>query len=129
MAYFDGVRFYLSSSLSDERRAELKHVLLKYGGREAKAISGATHVITDTNKFEGCQDVGRDTDVVTVRFTYFTSFTLLEPLQDLWVERSIILEKSQLPSHYSADPAMIFSGVVACATEVRVSFAYLCNLS
>jgi hypothetical protein len=56
MAYFDNVKFYLSSSLVKERRAELKHVLYKYGGREAKSIisiSAATHIITDTNKFKG----------------------------------------------------------------------------
>ncbi|KAF8627919.1 hypothetical protein AX15_004169 [Amanita polypyramis BW_CC] len=102
MAVFDGVVFHLSSSLSNERHGELKHVLLQYGAREAKSIHLATHIITNTNNFEGCQDVGAQVAVVT----------------DMWVERSVILDKEQLPSHYSADPAMIFSGVVACATEL-----------
>ena len=66
MAIFDGVVFHLSSSLSDERRAELKHVLLKGGAREAKSIHLATHVVTNTNKFEGCQDVEAQVAVITV---------------------------------------------------------------
>jgi hypothetical protein len=67
MTLFDGVVFHLSSSLSDERRAELKHVLVQNGAKQAKTIHLATHVITNTNKFEGCQDVYQEVAVVTVR--------------------------------------------------------------
>ncbi|KAK2464910.1 hypothetical protein APHAL10511_002986 [Amanita phalloides] len=102
MAIFDGVIFHLPSSLPAERRAELKYVLVQNGAKNARSIHVATHIITNTNKFEGCQDVGGQVAVVT----------------DMWVERSVILEKMQSPSHYSTDPAMIFSGVVACATEL-----------
>ncbi|KAF8625140.1 hypothetical protein AX17_006918 [Amanita inopinata Kibby_2008] len=102
MAIFDNVAFYLPSSLPEERREELKYVLVNNGAKEASSLTKATHIITDTNKFEGCQSVADGVAVVT----------------DLWVERSIILDKIQLPSHYSTDPAMIFSGVIACATEL-----------
>ncbi|PFH45698.1 hypothetical protein AMATHDRAFT_71207 [Amanita thiersii Skay4041] len=99
---FENVVFHLSPSLAPNRQAELKHVLLRHGAEHAFSIQKATHIITDTNKFEGCQDVSEGVAVVT----------------DIWVERSIILGRMQSPAHYSADPAMIFSGVIACATEI-----------
>jgi len=67
MALFDGVVFHLSPSIPAERTAELKHVLLENGAVQAKSIHLATHIITDTNKFEGCQDVDPRVFVVTVR--------------------------------------------------------------
>jgi hypothetical protein len=56
-------------------------------------------------------------------------------LQDSWVDRSLILGRIQLyvmsfliiilldynsrVQHFSPDPTMLFSGVVACVTDVR----------
>ncbi|KIL57285.1 hypothetical protein M378DRAFT_171882 [Amanita muscaria Koide BX008] len=105
MALFKDVLFCLSTSLQEQQRDELRLALIQHGAKEASAIIAATHVITDTNKFEGCQDVGTETAVVT----------------DKWVDRSVDLDKLQSPIHYSPDPAMIFSGVVACATELPAS--------
>lgn len=67
MSLFNGVVFHLSPSIPTERSAELKHVLLESGAAQAKSIHLATHIITDTNKFEGCQDVDPQVSVVTVR--------------------------------------------------------------
>lgn len=68
-ALFDGVLFHFSSSLPIERSTELKDVLLQNGAKQAKSIHIATHIITDTNNFEGCQDVGVHVSVVTVCIT------------------------------------------------------------
>ena len=66
VALFDGVLFHFSSSLPTERSAELKDILLQHGAKQAKSIHIATHIITDTNNLEGCQDVGAHVSVVTV---------------------------------------------------------------
>ena len=68
---FDGVLFHLSSSLPVERSAELKGVLLQNGAKQAKSIHTATHIITDTNNFEGGQDVAAQVAVVTVRLVLY----------------------------------------------------------
>ncbi|PPQ92154.1 hypothetical protein CVT25_008779 [Psilocybe cyanescens] len=77
-------------------------------------------VVSDSLRFPGWEDIAlrraqeagsgvpdavtgeerRSVDVVTPR----------------WVERSVVLGKLQHPSHYSADPAALFSGIVASAT-------------
>ncbi|KAG1763554.1 microtubule associated protein-domain-containing protein [Suillus occidentalis] len=39
----------------------------------------------------------------------------------MWIQRSIVLGKLQLEQYYSPDPTMIFSGIVACATDLSPS--------
>jgi hypothetical protein len=122
MAYFHPIRFYLSSSFSEEHSAQLWYLLSRHGGKEENSISATTHVITDTNHFEGCQDIRAGTHVMTVCVARLKIFNHLKPLQDMWVERSVMFQKLQSPSGYSPDPAMIFSGVVAYVLAVHVSF-------
>lgn len=59
MHLFTGVHYYLSSSLSSQRQAELAHVLDNNGGSHINSIASPilTHLITNTNRYEGWQDV------------------------------------------------------------------------
>ncbi|KAF6753937.1 hypothetical protein DFP72DRAFT_1170674 [Ephemerocybe angulata] len=102
MKLFDSIVFHLSPSLRHETRDLLQHVLLANGAKAAGTLGDATHVITNSNRYEGWEGVGADVAVVTEK----------------WVERSLLLGKLQPPSFYSADPDMIFSGVMATATDL-----------
>ncbi|KAF9463519.1 hypothetical protein BDZ94DRAFT_1308637 [Collybia nuda] len=109
MHLFSGVHYYLSSSLSSQRQAELAHVLDNNGGAQVESISSPalTHLVANTNRYEGWQDVAAREEAGE-----------LAVVTDKWVDRSMVLGKLQSAAYYSADPAMIFSGVVACATEL-----------
>ncbi|KAK1233156.1 regulator of Ty1 Transposition [Marasmius sp. AFHP31] len=99
---FDNVRYYLSESLPADKEEELVNDLNTNGGKRVKSFSSCTHVITNSSAFEGYKEVGESVKVVS----------------ELWVTRSVELGKAQNPDHYSADPGMIFSGVVACAVDL-----------
>ncbi|KAH0588548.1 hypothetical protein H2248_004377 [Termitomyces sp. 'cryptogamus'] len=112
MHLFDGVRYSLSTSLSESRINELSHVLDSNGASCVQSIDDAalTHFITNSNSFEGWQEIAtREEEGYLVVVT------------DKWVDKSLILGKLQHSSFYSADPAMIFSGVVACAAELETT--------
>jgi hypothetical protein len=71
---FQGVCYHISPSLQHNRISELSHVLDINGAKPAKSIvdSTLTHLITNSNRFEGWQDIsGREEagelSVVTVR--------------------------------------------------------------
>lgn len=66
MPIFDEVLYHLASSFSPQRKAELSNVL-EANGASPEPLSTATHVITNSNRFEGWQSVGDDVAVVTVR--------------------------------------------------------------
>ncbi|KDQ49612.1 hypothetical protein JAAARDRAFT_165491 [Jaapia argillacea MUCL 33604] len=101
MHLFSEVRYHLPSCWPPHRATELATILDANGASEV-ALDEATHVITNSNWFEDWQSVGDDVHIVT----------------DNWVDRSLILGKLQPPQFYSADPAMIFSGVVASAADL-----------
>ncbi|KAG6853738.1 hypothetical protein C0991_001873 [Blastosporella zonata] len=110
MHLFDGVRYFLSTSLPEGRINELSHVLDQNGATSVNSIDdeSLTHFITNSNSFERWQDVAAREEAKK-----------LVVVTDKWVDKSLLLGKLQLPSYYSADPAMIFSGVVACAAELE----------
>ncbi|THV02405.1 hypothetical protein K435DRAFT_717243 [Dendrothele bispora CBS 962.96] len=105
MLLFENVKYHLSESLSSEAVARLAHVLNTNGATRAQSLQDATHVITNSNRFEGWQNIPDTITVVTEK----------------WVDRSMVLGKPQSPVTYSPDPAMIFSGVVGCATDIQDS--------
>ncbi|KAG6880099.1 hypothetical protein C0992_006373 [Termitomyces sp. T32_za158] len=123
MHLFDGVHYFLSTSFSEGRTNELSHVLDGNGASIAESIddSSLTHFITNSNSFERWQEIAtREEEGKLVVVT-----EQMRDFQDKWVDKSILLGKLQNASFYSADPAMIFSGVVACAAEVRtILFEY-----
>ncbi|KAJ7072842.1 hypothetical protein C8F01DRAFT_1105429 [Mycena amicta] len=99
---FDGVKFHLSPTLPGETREHLANLLIGHHAERADSIDDATHIISDSQTFEGWRDV-INVFIVTA----------------LWVEHSVAAGKIQGPEFYSTDPTKVFSGVVACATDLR----------
>ncbi|KAG6829223.1 hypothetical protein H0H87_012209 [Tephrocybe sp. NHM501043] len=112
MHLFVGVHYFLSTSLPEARVDELSHVLDRNGGIRADSIDdkSLTHLITNSNSFERWQDIATRQEAGKLAI-----------ITDKWVDKSLLLGKLQDPSFYSADPAMIFSGVVACAAELEAT--------
>ncbi|KAG6371485.1 hypothetical protein JVT61DRAFT_9520 [Boletus reticuloceps] len=103
MAVFDGVCYSLSPSLSPTRRNELAAVLDLNG---AAPHPPYTHAVVPA---------------ATHAHNSATSDPTVKLVTDRWVDRSIVMGKRQPEQYYSPDPAMIFSGVVACATDLSVA--------
>ncbi|KAG7098722.1 hypothetical protein E1B28_000635 [Marasmius oreades] len=99
---FAEVRYYLSESFPTKKYQELRKELDQNGAKCVDSLTNCTHVITDSSVFEGYKEAGENMVVVS----------------DLWATRSITLGKLQDPAFYSADPGMIFSGIIACATNL-----------
>ncbi|KAJ3936502.1 MAG: hypothetical protein NXY57DRAFT_885636, partial [Lentinula lateritia] len=98
---------YLPSSFSPLRIQQLTHLIESHGGIATRSPDGATHVVTNSHRFEGWQGFqGDDAKPVCT---------------EKWVERSVILGKLQPTSNYSADPRQLFSGVVGCAADLSPS--------
>ncbi|KAH8111185.1 hypothetical protein DFH11DRAFT_1859545 [Phellopilus nigrolimitatus] len=99
---FTNIKYTLSSTFPLHRRDELAKILDANGASQVD-LAQATYVITDTVHFEGHETVLDNITVVT----------------DEWVDRSIVHGKQQDPKLFSADPNMIFSGVIACAADLE----------
>ncbi|KAG9311151.1 hypothetical protein JVU11DRAFT_8217 [Chiua virens] len=100
MVVFDGVHYSLSQSISPARRNELTAILDLNG---ATSYPPHTHLIT-LPASHAHSDATNDPN--------------LKLVTDRWVDRSVVMGKRQPEQYYSPDPAMIFSGVVACATDL-----------
>lgn len=98
MALFNGVHYALSSSIQAGRHKELSALLDLHGATSAPPH---THIIA----LAGSHIEGE----------YEGS---LHVVSDMWVQRCVVLGKLQPERYYSPDPIMIFSGVVACATDL-----------
>ncbi|OAX40254.1 hypothetical protein K503DRAFT_714884 [Rhizopogon vinicolor AM-OR11-026] len=101
MAVFDGVHYVLSSSIPAEQRKELSGLL---------DLNGATSAPPHTHLI-----------VLAGLHTQHEHVESLHVVSEVWVQRSIVLGKLQLEQYYSPDPTMIFSGIVACATDISSS--------
>lgn len=104
---FDGVCYYISETLPLKQREQLGDVLNARGANPAPSLSHPklTHFITSSIALEDfVESLPEETSahVVTPR----------------WVERSAVLASLQDPEYYSADPAYLFSGVTAAATDL-----------
>ncbi|KAJ7594325.1 hypothetical protein C8J56DRAFT_854426 [Mycena floridula] len=99
---FEKVQYHLPSSLCTAIRSQLSTALNGNGAVESKTITDATHIISNSLRFEGWQNVDPSIAVVT----------------PLWVDRSMLLGKLQPTECYSTDPEKLFSGVVATSTEM-----------
>ncbi|KAK0212813.1 hypothetical protein DFS33DRAFT_1284670 [Desarmillaria ectypa] len=105
MSLFQDIKYFLPSSFPEDRAAELRLGLNQNGAVAVDSINEATHIITNTNRFECWQDVDDAIAVVT----------------DLWVDRSLTMGKLQRTAYYSPDPAFLFSGVVACSADLSTA--------
>ncbi|KAG1727036.1 hypothetical protein EDB19DRAFT_1643230 [Suillus lakei] len=108
MAVFDDVHYALSSSIPVEQRKELSGLLDLNGATSAPPH---THLIALAGSHTQHEHAGS-----------------LHVVSGMWVQRSIVLGKLQLrlivvvsEQYYSPDPTMIFSGIVACATDLSPS--------
>ncbi|CAE7117334.1 unnamed protein product, partial [Rhizoctonia solani] len=98
---FSGVTFFLAQSLPTHTLDHIHELLVERGGSEAENIKAATHVISPSNCFIGA-DEAEEAIIIT----------------PTWVERSVLLNKRQDPRYFSADPQKIFSGIVACSSDL-----------
>lgn len=64
---FDGVRYYLAPSIAPYVVRTLMN-LLDNNGAVQEELSDATHIITNSERFEGWQTIRKDAYVVTVRY-------------------------------------------------------------
>ncbi|KAG1786369.1 uncharacterized protein HD556DRAFT_1248380 [Suillus plorans] len=108
MAVFDDVHYILSSSIPAAQRKELSGLLDLNGATSAPPH---THLIALAGSHTQHEHAGS-----------------LHIVSGMWVQRSIVLGKLQLrlivvvsEQYYSPDPTMIFSGIVACATDLSPS--------
>ncbi len=71
MGVFQDIRYYLANSLPSHRQEQLEYALSKNGAIKAD-MSTATHIITNSPHFEGCEDVKEGPVIVSVRvLVYF----------------------------------------------------------
>ncbi|KAJ6497507.1 hypothetical protein C8R45DRAFT_129169 [Mycena sanguinolenta] len=101
---FRNVKYHLPSTLAEERQRELAALLTAHHAERADSVFDATHIITNSETFEGWQDINPDS---------------VKIVSELWVERSIAAKKMQQAEHYSV--SKLFSGVIACSADLRQS--------
>ncbi|KAJ6593982.1 hypothetical protein B0H19DRAFT_920627 [Mycena capillaripes] len=102
---FRSVKYYVPETLPQERRSQITQVIESNGGERAQSIHSATHIVTNSYRFQGWQDVPDGVKVVT----------------DLWVDRTMILGQLLPCELYSAHPGQIFSGIVACGSGISAT--------
>ena len=71
MQLLASVRYFLSSSLPQDRQDDLRQVLDSNGATPAATLKDATHIITNSHRFEGSGEVDAGVHVVTVRVACF----------------------------------------------------------
>ncbi|KIK36642.1 hypothetical protein CY34DRAFT_16255 [Suillus luteus UH-Slu-Lm8-n1] len=98
MSLFNSVHYILSPSIQTEKYKELSGLLTLHG---ATSTPPHTHFITLPGSLIQSECQGS-----------------LYVVSETWVQRSIALGKLQPEEYYSTDPKMIFSGIVACATDL-----------
>ncbi|KAJ3510240.1 hypothetical protein NLJ89_g4795 [Agrocybe chaxingu] len=120
---FAGITYHLASSLPPTRAEELAFVLDAHGGQAADKELGVkdpklTTVVSNSVRFEGWEVVAARMEGQGGGEGGNGDGRVVEVVTDKWVERSIVLGRLQSGSHFSADPSLIFSGVVACASDL-----------
>ena len=71
MQLLASVRYFLFSSLPQDRQDDLRQVLDSNGATPAATLKDATHIITNAYRFEGLGEVDGEVHVVTVRVACF----------------------------------------------------------
>lgn len=106
---FNDVRYYVSLTLPAGQREQLAGVLDAAGATAVKVDDPSlTHFITNSlPNDDALESLPEDTTAHLVTPT--------------WVERSRTLDAPQPPEYYSPDPAQLFSGVTATATDLSAS--------
>lgn len=96
MGLFQHTKYFLTNSLPLNRQEQLEYALSKNGAIKADSIASATHIITNSAHFDGCEAVKEGVFIVSVSICVVGKQTLeLTCLQDYWVDRSLVLGKLQ----------------------------------
>lgn len=66
MTIFEGVKYFLPSSFTEQREVDLCAALDSNGATRTSSVQDATHIVTNSYRFEGYDDVGEGAVVVTV---------------------------------------------------------------
>jgi hypothetical protein len=83
MGLFDSIKYHLSPSLPRECKLEMETILDSNGAISVFSSSQATHVIAESTRFEGWQEVESEkVAIVTVSITLIIAYTqaLYEPI-------------------------------------------------
>ncbi|KAH9912491.1 uncharacterized protein BXZ73DRAFT_82326 [Epithele typhae] len=107
---FEQVVYHISETLDVQKREQLSQVLDARGAQKAEDVTDPdlTHFITSSLPLE---------DFVEQLPPHSRAHTVTP----LWVERSFVLGSQQDPEFFSADPAYLFSGVTATATDLSAA--------
>jgi hypothetical protein len=77
MGLFHNIKYCLASSLPLGRQEQIEYTLSKNGAMKADSIVNATHVITDSPNFPGCESVPDNIAIVSVsHFQLIVEFLL-----------------------------------------------------
>ena len=108
---FAQVFYALSDSVEENKRKQLTALLNANGGQVVPTSDPRlTHFITTVLPHAESQSLdGLPSD---------TPANFVTPL---WVERTVVLNSTQDPAGYSPDPALLFSGIIASATDLAPS--------
>jgi hypothetical protein len=68
MSIFNGIKFFCSSTLSEERKVDLT-LLLVHNGAQTVPLEEATHIITLSLDYEGQDRAKEGSFAITVRFS------------------------------------------------------------
>ncbi|ORZ06550.1 hypothetical protein BCR41DRAFT_360843 [Lobosporangium transversale] len=110
---FQDVVFYLNPFLGRTKSTQFKKILCEHGAQETRSTfarethedlnynTRPTHIITEDLDFP-------DHNHATARGIHVVT--------PAWITRSVNCNKQLNPKHFSADPSMIFSGVILTAT-------------
>lgn len=79
MTLFENVLYHVSQSLSEETRTEISRIL-HFNGAVETSLKNATHVISNTIEFEGCDTLAQNVVCVTVSYSDFHRTEVLKDL-------------------------------------------------
>jgi len=68
MSIFEGVKFFCTSTLADQRKADLT-LLLKHNGAQPVPLREATHIITRSLDYDGQDNANEGSAAVTVHLS------------------------------------------------------------
>ena len=68
MSIFDGIKFFCTSTLADQRKADLT-LLLEHNGAQPVPLREATHIITRSLDYEGQDNANEGSAAVTVHLS------------------------------------------------------------
>ncbi|OCH87294.1 hypothetical protein OBBRIDRAFT_837516 [Obba rivulosa] len=103
---FDGVHYFLSATFSADERDTLTELLDEEGAIATPLDYPAlTHFVCNTSPSDDTLEA-------------LPSDSPAHIVTPQWIKRSRVLGSQQPPEYYSPDPAMLFSGITATATDL-----------